>query len=325
MSERKSASRNGRGSVAERERLADVAELYWVQGLKVEMVGRRLGMSRSTVSRLLARAREEHVIEFVVHRQADSVASLRTALQGRYGITVSVPLVDDAEPDGVRRLIVGHAAAAILGALMVPDTVLDVAWGATVEAMSSQLRQQPLQSVDVVQFHGSGNIVNLGDEYAGTILGRFGSAFGARVHLLPMPAVFDSPETREVMWQETSVRQVLDLRASADLLVTSVGTADGSHLYDSGYISEQDMQDLADAHVVGNVGSVFFRADGSSDGIALNERCTGIPLADLRRIPRRLFVVADKRKAVALDAALRTGLATHLVVDPGTARALVEL
>lgn len=39
----------------ERRRVADAAELYYVQGLKVEDVGKRMHLSRSTVSRMLAR------------------------------------------------------------------------------------------------------------------------------------------------------------------------------------------------------------------------------------------------------------------------------
>lgn len=315
-------------SPAERSRLADVAERYWVQGHKVEAIGRDLGISRSTVSRLLARARSERVIEFIVHRDEDSAGALRQAVQLRYGIQASVPPVEETATDGMRRLIVGDDAAAWLSALVHPGTVVTVSWGRTVEAMSARLRRHAVDGTTVVQLHGSGNVSEIGENYAGQVLGRFGAALGARVALLPVPAVFDSPAAREVMWSQSTVRRVLDLRSHADVLVGSIGTSVGdvhSRLYDSGYITDTDLADLDREGVVGNLGSTFFRADGSSEGIGLNERTTGMSLEEVRAVPERLLMAADPGKARALDAALRAGLATHVVLDPATARALLAL
>ena len=59
-------------SPRERARLADAAQMYWVEGQKVEAVARALDVSRSTVSRMLARARRERIIEFTVHRHENS-------------------------------------------------------------------------------------------------------------------------------------------------------------------------------------------------------------------------------------------------------------
>lgn len=318
----------GQLSCSERVKLAEVADLYWVQGLKVEAVGRTLGISRSTVSRMLARARQEQVIEFIVHREEDSAALLSRALQSRYGVRVSVPVIDPHEGSGMRRLIVGSTAAATLAAMVEDDTVVAVSWGETVEAMSSQLRRQPTPGVKIVQLHGSGNVSFLGENYASHILGRFGEAFDARVHLFPVPALFDSFDTKEAMWRESSIRHALRLRASAGVLVSSVGTSIGdrpSRLYESGYLTASDMAELQDQRTVGNVAALFYRADGSTHGISVNQRTTGMPFEQIRRIPTRLFVVADPDKALALAGALRAGLITHLVIDPVTAKRLLEL
>lgn len=310
-----------------RSRVADVAELYWVKGLKVEAVGRELGISRSTVSRLLARAREEHVIEFRVHREINSAGALRQALSVKYGIDIAIPQVGENADEQGRRYAVGKEAAVWLNALLRPHMVIAVSWGRTVEAMSSQLRRQHLEGIDIVQMHGSGNVSTLGKNYAGQILERFGNAFDGEVHLLPVPAVFDSAETLTAMRREASVKSVLELRAGADLLISSVGTPNGNNpgrLYASGYFSQQDIKDLAQNDTIGNIASVFFRSDGSTDGIPVNDRSTGMSFDELRAVKSRLFVVDDPLKTEATHALLRAGLITHLVVDPMTARALLD-
>ena len=307
--------------------MVTAAELYWVRGMKIDAVARELDVSRSTASRLLAKARKEHIIEFRVHREEDPAARLRQALQDTFGVYASVPMLSPRANAEMRRLIVGRDAAILVDALVHVGAVVGVTWGATVEAVSSHLRPQRTDGVHVVQVHGSGNVAALGKNYAGQILERFGAAFDAEVHVFPVPAVFDFASTRDAMWLESSVRRVLAMRSRIDLLVTSVGTPNGispSRLYQSGYLSSADMRELEREHTVGNVASVFFRADGSTDGISVNQRSTGLPFDELRRIPLRLFVASDARKAPAIRAALDAGLVTHLVLDPATAEAVLH-
>ncbi|RLP08977.1 sugar-binding transcriptional regulator [Propionibacterium australiense] len=311
----------------ERARLADAAELYWVQGKKVEDVAAELGVSRSTVSRMLARARQTGVIQFTVHREENPTDQLRRQVEQRYGVRATVAPVDQPEKAGARMLAVAGQAAAWLDAFVRPGVVLAVAWGSTVENISLQLRPHPVPGMQVVQLHGSGNVATLGTNYASLILDRIGSAFDARVHYFPVPAFFDSASTRAAMWQEKSIQQVLSLRAGADLLLTSVGTPDGDlpgHLYDSGYLTSADMAQMEREHVVGNLGGIFFRTDASTDQISVNDRSTGLPFDELRRIRQRLLVAADPAKAPAISTVLDAGLMTDVVLDAATARAIVN-
>ncbi|HJG56530.1 MAG TPA: RNA polymerase subunit sigma-70, partial [Corynebacterium xerosis] len=69
----------------------------------------------------------------------------------------------------------------------------------------------------------------------------------------------------------------------------------------------------------------FYRADG---GVALPEvdaRTVGITLADLRRVPTRVLVAGGSDKTEAIETALRTGLATHVVIDEATAARVLEV
>ena len=76
--------------------------------------------------------------------------------------------------------------------------------------------------------------------------------------------------------------------------------------------------------IVGDVATVFYRADGSSDGIALNQRASGPDLAMLRRASRRVCVVSGVSKVQSLLGALAAGVVTDLICDEGTARALAD-
>ena len=79
------------------------------------------------------------------------------------------------------------------------------------------------------------------------------------------------------------------------------------------------MRILHDEGVVGDVCTVFLRADGTWQDVHLNERATGPTPVELQRIPRRVCVVAGDNKVAPLLAALRAGVVTDLVVDEITA------
>jgi deoxyribonucleoside regulator len=312
----------------ERVRVADAAELYYLQGLKVEDVGKRLHLSRSTVSRMLARAREHGVVEFVLHRSADRSSRLAARLSQRFGIRALVTESTDDDQDAARLDLVAQRAAQRLAAVVGADTTIAVAWGSTVEAVSRHLLVSPTRGARVVQLNGSGNTIASGVLNAGQLLDRFAQAFSASTHHFPAPALFDSVGTREAMWQERSIQRVLALRRNADVALFSVGALDGEvpgHLYRAGYLDAVDLQELRRQGIVGDIGTVFVREDGSSDRLAINERCTGMPLAELRRVRTRMLVVSGGAKTTAIAAALRAGAVTDLVLDDLTAQALLDV
>ena len=102
------------------------------------------------------------------------------------------------------------------------------------------------------------------------------------------------------------VRRVLDMQRRADIAVFSVGAVAGavpSHVYSAGYLDDADVRNLHDEGVVGDVCTVFLRADGSWQDVHLNERATGPTPVELQRVPRRVCVVAGDNKVAPLLAA----------------------
>ena len=135
-------------------------------------------------------------------------------------------------------------------------------------------------------------------------------------------------ETRDAMWRERSVQRVVDVQRRADIALFSVGALQGelpSHVYSAGYLEPDDVATLEAEGVVGDVCTVFLRADGTYSDIDLNARATGPTPAQLRAVPRRVCAVAGDNKVVPLRAALLAGAVTHLVIDELTALRLFEL
>lgn len=308
-------------------RALTAAHLYYVQNRTMDAIASELGTSRSTVSRLLTTARASGIVDIRIHSPFAAPQLLEQRLGERFGVSAQVvPVPDEAsEVDRLQRVAV--AAGHVLLDLVHDGTTVGIAWGSTTDAVSRHLVPKPLRGTTFVQLNGSGNTHTTGLFYASEILSRFAAAYGGSAQQFPVPAFFDDPRTRQAMWRERSTRRILDMQARMDVVVFSTGSAGSrvpSHVYSGGYLEDEDLTQLGEQGVVGDIATVFFRADGSSDGIALNERATGPGLEQLRRVPRRLCIVSGVSKLASLRGALRAGTVTDLVVDEATARALVE-
>ena len=340
-------------------RAYEAASMYYVQGETMEVIAHHLRVSRSTVSRLLARARQEGVVR-VTLVQPGGAGSLEGRMTQAFGVRTHIVPVREGTTEIHRLQQVASVAAAHMvdliealaeqagnGGPQVQDpagsggegsvqgrgsggVVVGVAWGTTMSEVSAALPSRSVPGLTVVQLNGASDPVREGPS-AGEVLSRMRLSLGARTISFPVPAFFDHVATREAMWSERSVKRVLAVTRRASLAVFGVGALDAlngalpSQVYEGGHLTARDQAVVRRQNVVGDVCTVLLRSDGSWRDVTLNARATGPTPAQLSRIPRRLCVAAGTGKARALLAALRARTATDLIVDDATARAVLEL
>ncbi|AYD89255.1 transcriptional regulator [Actinomyces sp. 2119] len=308
------------------ERAYTAASMYYLQGETMEVVARHLGVSRSTVSRLLAHARSTGLVRIELERPTGDSAVVRR-LREEFGVRARLVPVRRGATEIHRLRQVATVAAEQLTGYVTPGSTVGVAWGTTVSEIALSLHRATVPDVTVVQLNGASDAVGEAP-FAGEVLSRIGEAFGARTVAFPVPAFFDRVEVREAMWKERSIRRVLALADHTDVAVFGVGSVRGavpSQVYQGEHLTMEDRRTLREEGVVGDVCTVLLRADGTYRGIALNARATGPTPAQLAHIPVRLCAVAGEAKAPALLAALRARVATDLVVDEATAYRVVEI
>jgi DNA-binding transcriptional regulator LsrR (DeoR family) len=304
------------------------AQLYYMQDMTMEAIAAELAVSRSSVSRLLSHARDIGIVDIRITSPLEGGVSLERELRSRFRVAAHVVPMPASVSEIERLERVAITAARLLTQFVDSNMTVGIAWGSTLSAISRNLPAKELHDVTVVQLNGAGNVQTTGIEYASEIMQRFGAAFGARVQQFPVPAFFDDPATREAMWRERSTRRVLEMQARMDLAVFGVGSPAAdvpSRVYAGGYLDRADYTSLAEDRAIGDVATVFFRADGSWRDIRLNARTTGPGLDRLRRVPRRICIAAGVHKAASLRAAMAAGLVTDVVMDQGLAREVVEL
>lgn len=306
-----------------RDELARSAALaYYVQGQTMEAIRRRMGVSRSTVSRLLSYARKRGIVTISVQTNNVPHTRLERQLQERFGVNVHIV---EMPPDTTQNRVlenVTKTAAQILGQLVNDGEIVGIAWGNTTTEMAGHITQKDVDNVTLVQLNGAASTETSGIAHVGGILARMAYQWKANIVQFPVPAFFDNPDTKEALWREGAVRRVLNWQEKCTLAVFSVGALRAeipSHVYAAGYLTRSELNKLALDKVVGDVCTVLIRPDGSWRDISLNRRATGPTPDQLRRIPRRFCVVAGKTKAQSLLGALNAGVATDVVCDKAIA------
>lgn len=304
------------------------ARMYYYQSLTTEAIAQEMGISRSSVSRLLAYAKENGLVTIQVIDVEDQPTSLGRTIQSHYKEAKKVHVVPVShilsESDWLERT--AQYAANYLNTMFDSEMIMGVAWGATISAISRYLQPKTTHNSHIVQLNGAGNTRTMGIEYASEIILRFADAYQASVDLFPVPTFFDYVSTKEAMWKERSIKRILELQQRADLLLHSIGAVRSgvpSHVYSGGFLEEKDYQEIRRLNIAGDIATVFFRQDGTFHNIPLNQRASG-PNLELIKQKRAICVVSGLGKAAGLHAALSGGLVKELIVDEPTARLLVN-
>ena len=308
------------------ELLVRAARLYYQQRLSQDEVARALGTSRSNVSRMLAAAQEQGIVEVRINDPAGRVPDLEQSLVDRFGLDQAVVA---ARPNdhGIQPLDrVGGLAWQWLRHAVKDGMTVGLSWGRSLQAMVRAASTQSPVSIEVVQLVGG--LSSVASDFTGQELVReLATRVGARYRYLHAPAIFQSQLARDAMLAESSVADALDAARRADLAVVGVGTvAHGSSaaILRSMDLSDAERQEFEAAHPVGDLAARFFDADGREVHGPVHDRILALTLAELRAIPVVVGVATGLDKVAGVHAALRGGLLDVLVCDAAAARGLLQ-
>ncbi len=294
------------------------AQLYYHGDLTQDAVGKRLGVSRFKVGRLLDRAIREQAVRIEIVHPAARLVALEDALVERFGLTEAV-VVDVSAPDDeqLARERVAEAAAGLL-ADIAPTGVIGVSWGRTMIELAARLQPGWTSADQIVQLNGAISRSAQPTRYQ-EVVERFGATTGAAIQLMPAPAIVGTQELREALEADPSVAVPLKAARLAGNAVFGMGVMGPESVHvASGYLDQRDLRRLEKAGAVGDVLGRFITADGEIALPSLDERTVGLPLNKLCGKQTVGLAAGPSRGPVALGA-LRARCMKTFVTDETTA------
>jgi DNA-binding transcriptional regulator LsrR (DeoR family) len=291
------------------------AYLYYVEDRSQEEIASQLGVSRSTISRLLAEARETGVVRIEV-TAPPPVGGLEQELARQLGLErvyVAQGVAAPADPGSVLATAVGEA---LLDSKLGAGDALLVSWGRATWSLS-HVDLPAIPGVVVVPAVGG-----LNDEQpwvqTNEIARRLAARLTGSVLLLHAPAV-PSAKLRASLLTDESIRAAVSRWDDAAAALLGVGAWSQAEPKPPSILS---MDRTTLQRSAGDVAGRLFDAEGNPIAYETEKLLLGISREQLLRVRRRIGVAVGTRKADAIVAAARSGLVNVLVTDVITASAL---
>lgn len=299
------------------------AQLYYGDDLTQDQVGKRLGVSRFKVGRLLDRALRERAVRIEIVHPAARLVSLEDQLVARFSlqdaVIIDTPAMGSSEEDDRRsRERVGRAASEHL-AMLRPGGAIGVSWGKTMLELAAQLQPGWTEASEIVQLNGAMSRSAQPTRYQ-EVVERFSTTTGAGMRLMAAPAIVGSAGLRHALEADPSVGETLKVAHDAPTAVFGMGLmgAESVHVA-SGYLDRRELKRLERAGAVGDVLGRFLTLEGEIALPSLDERTVGLPLDDLKTKLLTVGLAAGHERGPIALAALRAGLIKVLIADEGTA------
>jgi DNA-binding transcriptional regulator LsrR (DeoR family) len=304
------------------DQLIDIATRFYVTGQSQIEIARSVGLDASTVSRYLKRARDEGIVRVEIQRPRSLHGDLALELAQAFELKRAVVVAGDPGPGTVEA--VARAAADYVNSQLFNGMRLGLSWGRMLSAAIHLLPPGTVSDLDVSLLHGG--VGSAGAGIQGVELARHIASLHPHSHVryLHAPVLVDSPDIKDAMLRDGSIRAALESAASRDIALVGIGTLDETApLVRYGHISPQDRRRLLDAGAVGDMCTRFFTPEGEPVHV-LDDRLIAIEWNELKQIPLVVAMAAGLDKRDAILGALRVGCLKVLVTDEPTARAVLK-
>ena len=297
--------------------LIAAAELYYRDQLSQQEIAQQLGVSRSTVSRMLQLARDEGIVHIEIRRPS-SPERLSESLRTELGLR-RVVVVPASARSGLH-VIVAPALEELARLELAPGDALAVSWGSTVAAIAQSRQLPPLPGVHVIPAIAAFDEPD-GRFQTNEIARRIAELTGADLHFLHGPAM-PSPRLRRTLLADADVSRRLALwdRLAAALVGIGPPTADVATAPAHVLAARGDL-----ANAAGDVVSRYFDIDGRPVPFEDEKLLLGLSRDQLRNAGTVIGVAAGAAKGPSILGAARAGLIDVLVTDDAAARAALEL
>ena len=293
--------------------LTKVSKLYYEDNLNQDEIVARLHISRSTISRLLAQAREEGIVKIVVTPPTGIYATLETLIEQKYAIE-EIIITDVPAPDSPQIIAreLGAAAANYLLRVINQNDVIGVSWGYTLRGMVTALEPKNFPNVRIVQMTG-GIGKPESESHATELCHKLARTLSCKLALLPAPGVVHSKQTREVYLMDEHVRTAINLLPSITLAFVGIGSLNSYSITvrDETILTQTDLDEAIANGAVGDIAGhdVVTISDDLAAGVKHQKQ--GVEAPTDAGLAQRNDVVGQAAEFIGLEVGVARQCATN--------------
>ncbi len=299
------------------------AWLYFVAGLTQAQIGKKLGLNRTRVNRLLAQARDQGLVQINITGRLAECVALEERLKKQYGLDDATVVPTPPDQASIPQVI-ATAAGAALAERLKDGMSVGVGWGRTLRLSIQSVPRRSLKRLSVVSLLGGltrGSAMNPHETAS-----HLADLVGAQCYYVAAPALTDTESTRNLLIAQPMLREIFEKGEKVDLAFLSVGELSPTcTMTRVGLVSRDDVDSLIEAGAVGDICAHWVDDEGRLVDHPLNSRVVALSPEKLRDIPCVVIASGGRSKTAALRGVLKGGMCDVLITDEQTAKAILAM
>ena len=298
---------------------------YYVENKSQAQIARELELSTAKVNRLLKQAREQGLVEIIIHTPYKNIFDIEQRLCGLTETreAIVMPRFSD-DSDYTLEAIGREAADCFLQHLKDGDTIC-MGGGRTLQAFVEAVAPKRRYAVRVVP--AIGGVQGNHHTDVNYLVAELARKLGGQAYQLHAPAFVDTKAERDALLSLRQVSEILALARQATIAIVGVGSVTP---LSASYFQFTSLDTIAMKEIIDNekgAGEILaniYNTQGQQCAPDYAERVIALGLAALKTIPLTMGVAASHNKILPLYGALRGGLLDVVITDEGVATAVLE-
>ena len=304
--------------------------LYYLyeEGYTQTEIAKKLNISRVTLGRLLEEAKAEGMIKFEIVdvRGKMKTLKLEEKLRKRFGLQ-DIKLVDcsNTDEDGITARIASEAAA-YFEQIVHSNMKIGLTWGRTLNQMIENLStNKSIQNILVYTLVGGS--AQSADFQPNILAQQLVKKYDGNAHIITAPFMCQSEAVCEAMKQEPDIASIIETSHELDATLVGIGEEpekDAVRLSDYPFDTTV-INELVNAHAVGDICGNFFDINGNTCDTTLNNRIVSIDIKDLPNHKCVIGMGGGRKKERSIFGALNGNYLDVLITDIHTAEEVLKL
>lgn len=306
-----------------KRRLAEIAYMYYIDGMSQSEIAREYSISRSMVSTMLSEARAKGIVKIQIEDSDLYCLELQKKMEHVFGIKkiIIVPRLSKNETNLLYQL--ADSCIDYLNQIIEDNMTIAVSWGRTLYQIANRIRSKGKSNLTISPLVGGiGNEMNM--YHSNVICDIMANNLGGNSLGLYAPVFVSSKEVKDVIFKDKSINKVIETSRKAHIAIVSIGNILSSVMREIGTLSEEDVSKLLELEAIGDINTIFIDKNGKVVESHLSERTIALTIEELKRIPKIIAVAGGVEKTEAIHAALKGKLMDVLVTDEEVAKEILK-
>ncbi|NEW08954.1 sugar-binding transcriptional regulator [Paenibacillus sp. SYP-B3998] len=310
-------------NIEERKLIVKICKLYYFESWTQERIAVKFGISRPLVSKLLQKAREENVVEILIHDDMLEISDLEKEIETTFDLRqVLVVPTRDLNQDLIYSTV-GKATANFVLKTMKQIERIGVSWGTTLFHMVKEFPFEKKDNLKIIPLVGGmGN--DKTEIHSNQIAYELSKKMGVKCESLYAPAVVETEFLKDQLVQLPYIASVLEEGKQIDIALVGIGNPFAmSTMEQIGYLSQDVLTELKSMNAVADINSRFIDHNGELCEHPINDKVIGIELEHLKTVKMVIGIAVGLHKIDSILAALKGKYIHVLITDDLTACSLV--